>query len=103
MIGNAERDPYDVDLMVPNMRGLVLGQTDRFLVHNLMRLFKRSDVTLGIGPNLFHTKFYQDRNAKSISGKVRIYSNGKEGVAILEELPKQDNWEDLEDISEDVK
>jgi len=94
MMGNAERDPYDLDLMVPNMRGLVLGQTDRFLVHNLMRLFKRSDVTLGIGPNLFHTEFYKNRNAQSLFGRVRLYSNGKEGVAMLEELPEQEDWDD---------
>lgn len=25
MIGNAQRDPYDLDLMIPNMRGLVIG------------------------------------------------------------------------------
>lgn len=56
-----------------------------------MRLFKRSDVTLGISPNLFHTKFYQDKNAQSISGRVRLYSNGKEGVAVLEEIPKSDS------------
>ena len=60
-----------------------------------MRLFKRSDVTLGISPNLFTTKFYQDRNAQSLSGRVRLYSNGKEGVAILEEIPEEDNLEDL--------
>lgn len=88
VIGNAERDPYDLDLLVPNMRGLVLGQTDRFLVHNLMRLFKRADVTLGISPNLFFTDFY--KNAQSVSGKVRIYSNGKEGVAILEDSQKSE-------------
>jgi len=92
-MSNAERDPYDLDLMIPNMRGLVIGQTDRFLVHNLMRLFKRSEVTLGISPNLFHTEFYKNRNAQSFSGRVRLYSNGKEGVATLEELPKEDDWE----------
>jgi hypothetical protein len=100
MIGNAERDPYDLDLMVPNMRGLVIGQTDRFLVHNLMRLFKRSDITLGIGPNLFHTEFYKDKRAQSIFGRVRLYSNGKEGVAILEEVPEQNNYEDLREDEE---
>jgi hypothetical protein len=92
LMSNAEKDPYDLDLMVPNMRGLVIGQTDRFLVHNLMRLFKKADVTLGIGPNLFHTEFYKNRNARSFLGRVRLYSNGKEGVGILEELPKEDDW-----------
>lgn len=91
IIGNAERDPYDLDLLVPNMRGLVLGQTERFLVHNLMRLFKRSNVTLGITPNLFYKELY--KNAQSISGSVRLYSNGKEGVAILEDIPKEEQEE----------
>ena len=79
MISDAQRDTYDTDLSVPNMKGLVIGQVESFLVHNLMRLFKQADVTVGV-PVLLFDNFYQ--NTESFSDKIKIISNGKEGIVL---------------------
>lgn len=76
MISSAQRDPYDTDLSVPNMKGLVIGRVESFLVHNLVRLFKQSEVTIGV-PILLFDDFF--KNTESLS-KIRIISNGKEGI-----------------------
>lgn len=77
MTSSAQRDKYDVDLSVPNMRTLVIGGVENFLVHNLMRLFKQSNVTVGLA-RLHNRDFFKDTT--SLDDKVRITSNGKEAV-----------------------
>lgn len=81
MIPSAQREEYDVDLSVPNMKALVLGEPQNFLVHNLMRLIKKADVSIGAGILLFDD-IYQ--NTISLKDKVRIISNGKEAVVMKE-------------------
>lgn len=82
VISSIRRDKYDTDLSVQNMDALIVGGTDSFLVHNPLRMFKKAKVTLGIRPELCFCDFF--RNLNSIKGKVRIISNGKEGIAIRE-------------------
>lgn len=78
---SAQRDPYDVDLTVPNMSALMIGGTYNFLVHNLMRLFKKSEVTIGRSA-IEHSDFF--KGLRSIEDKVRIISNGKNAIALKE-------------------
>ncbi len=81
----AHKNTYDTDLSVPNMRGLVIGDASNFLVHDLMRLFKKADVTLARTSSLlFHDfhEFYE--NTKSFIDKVRIRSNGREAIVTRE-------------------
>jgi hypothetical protein len=81
-ITSAGRDTYDTDLSVPNMKALFIGQTNTFLVHNLMRLLKRAEITVGYGPSLVSSNFF--KGLKSLEDKVRIISNGKEAVIMKE-------------------
>jgi len=81
-ISSAQRDSYDTDLSVPHVRTLLIGGTNTFLVHNLIRLLKKSQVSLGYGPPLWATPFF--KNLRTLEDKVRIISNGKEAVAIRE-------------------
>ena len=80
---SAHREPYDVDLSIPNMKALVLGEADQFLVHGLMRLFKKSDVTVLSPSPLFSNQMYKEM--KSLEDRVRIISNGKEAVVFRED------------------
>lgn len=79
---SAHRDEYDVDLTLTKMRALALGETSTFLVHNLIRLLKKSDVSLLREPPLIGFDTY--KNIKSIEDKVRIISNGKEAIILKE-------------------
>ncbi len=81
MTSSAHREGYDVDLSVPNMKGLIIGNAKNFLVHDLMRLIKKADITL-FDYNLPLKKFF--KQATSIEDNVRIISNGKEAMAIKE-------------------
>lgn len=78
---SAKNEEYDVDLTLPKMKGLIVGSTQNFLVHNMMRLIKKADITV-TQPSLIFDEFYQ--NAKSIEDKVRIISNGREAVVMKE-------------------
>lgn len=77
MISTAQRDCYDTDLTVPNMKGLVIGDCANFLVHNLIRLFKKANITVGT-PGLLFNGFWN--SLTSLKDKVRMISNGKEAV-----------------------
>lgn len=77
----ADREGYDVDLSVPKMDSLVLSHGDYFLVHGLMRLFKKANVVT-VHPPLDSTEFFND--LRSVEDKVRIISNGKEAVVLKE-------------------
>ncbi len=81
MTTSAHDANFDVDLSVPNMKGLVLGRANNFLVHGLMRLFKKASITVGI-PLLQYNNLYL--NAISHEDKVRMICNGKEGIVIKE-------------------
>ncbi|MBI2542619.1 MAG: hypothetical protein HYW24_00310 [Candidatus Aenigmarchaeota archaeon] len=81
MTSSAHQEEYDVDLSVPNMRALVIGRADNFLVHGLMRLIKKADVSI-LKSNLWYQKMYQ--TTESVRDRVRIISNGKEAVVIRE-------------------
>ncbi len=74
---SALRESYDVDLTVPNMRALVIGEAGNFLVHGLMRLFRKADVTLGV-PVIYDNEFYN--NIESVENRVRVISNGKQAT-----------------------
>ena len=63
------------------MKGLVVGEVENFLVHGLMRLFKKAEITVTV-PVLFFDEFYQ--SAKSLDDRVRIISNGKEAIVLKE-------------------
>lgn len=78
---SAQREGYDVDLSVPNMEGLILSGVDTFLVHDLIRLFKKANIVAGF-PSVFHREFYI--SARSVEDKVRIISNGIEAVVLKE-------------------
>src|SRR3989344_3465147 len=81
MTSSANRDHYDVDLSVPNMKALILSRSENLLVHGLVRLFKKADVALA-HPTLWVSDFFGQTT--SIDDKVRIISNGREAVAIRE-------------------
>jgi len=81
VIPSAHRENYDVDLSVPKMGALLLGETDNFLVHGLMRLVKQASVSMGLSSGLTFTDFYEGITS---GDNVRIISNGKEAVAIRE-------------------
>lgn len=82
LTSSAKREDYEVDLTIPNMRTLALGQAQSFLTHGLMRLIKQADVTFAFGPALVASEFY--KGTKTREHKVRIISNGKEAVAMRE-------------------
>ncbi len=81
MTSSAHREDYDVDLSIPKVGAVVLGHPENFLVHNLIRLFKKASITAAF-PVLFFEPIYH--NIKSLEDKVRIFSNGKEAVVIKE-------------------
>jgi hypothetical protein len=76
----AHREGYDVDLTLPNMRGLAIYETTNFMAHNLLRLFKRADLVVGNVPILSGTFF---DSARCFSDSVRITSNGREATIEL--------------------
>ena len=82
MVPDAVRQGFEVDLSISKMQALIYGGMDNFLVHGLMRLLKKSQVTVGFDhPDfLFDHKFY--RTSQSLVDKVRIISNGKKAVAM---------------------
>ncbi len=83
MTSSAHRDGYDVDLSVPGMNSLIIGGMNEFLIHGLMRLIKKAEVTMAFSyTRLFMSEFF--RSTKSIEDRVRIISNGKGAVALRE-------------------
>ena len=76
-----QRELFDVDLTIPHMNSLILGDTKNFLVHGSMRLLKKADVTV-MDSGLYFREFYQ--KTTSVDDLVRIISNGKEAVVIRE-------------------
>jgi hypothetical protein len=83
MASSIQRNTYDTDLTVPNMRSLIVGGSTNFLVHDVMRMFKKSDVT--VAKNNFG--FYLDKffeNTRSFEDKVRIRSDGRNAVVTRE-------------------
>lgn len=81
VIPSTHRENYDVDLSVPKMGALLLGETDNFLVHGLMRLVKQAKVSMGLSSGITFTDFYEGITS---GDNVRIISNGKEAIAIRE-------------------
>lgn len=81
IIPSAIRESYDVDLSIPQMRALVIGEADNFLVHGLMRLLRKAEVTLCI-PVIGDNQFYE--GVHSIEDKVRVISNGKQATVMKE-------------------
>lgn len=77
MSSSAEREYYDVDLSVPNMQALLLGEPRQFLVHNLMRLIKKAEVAICFD-HLFIERFFKETT--SYERPIRIISNGREGL-----------------------
>ncbi len=83
MTSSANREDYDVDLSVPNMKSLMIGGMEFFLVHGLIRLVKKADVTVAESYlGLLNNELF--KTTKSVEDKVRIFSNGKEAVVIKE-------------------
>ncbi len=78
---SANREDYPVDLSIPGMQALIVGDMRLFMVHDMMRLIKRAKVTAGFD-DLAPTELYQ--NARSLEDRVRIISNGKEAVVLKE-------------------
>jgi len=78
---SAKNEEYNIDLAVPNMQGLIIGSCENFLVHNLVRLFKKAEVTVGV-PVLYEEELY--KNLCSHQDKIRIISNGKEAIVSKE-------------------
>ncbi len=71
----------DTDLSVPNMSALVVGETDTFLVHEPLRMYKKTRVVVGVSHDLIRRGLFQ----KLTTGdEVRIISNGKEAVVLKE-------------------
>ena len=81
MTSSAQREEYDLDLILTKMEGLIFGRSENFLTHNLIRLLKKADVTVAQSILIFD-EFY--KNTKSLEDKVRIISNGKEGIVLKE-------------------
>lgn len=81
MTSSAHREEYDVDLSVHDMKGLISGSGENFLVHDLIRLIKKADIAL-FDYNLPLKRFF--KQATSLEDNVRIISNGKEAIAIKE-------------------
>lgn len=73
-----KNDDWDIDLSVPNTKGLIFGNGKDFLTHNSLRLLKKADISM-ISDNLIMREFYKNISSKE---KVRIISNGKEAIAI---------------------
>ena len=82
LTSSAKREDYDVDLTIPSMKALVLGQAQTFLTHGLMRLIKKADLTFAFGPALIASDLY--KKTKTGEDKIRIISNGKEALAMRE-------------------
>lgn len=79
---SASKEAYDVDLTVPQMRALICGRMESFLVHGMMRLMKRADVTIPVLDVEYDRELYNA--CRSIQSRIRIISNGREGIALLE-------------------
>jgi hypothetical protein len=74
------REKYDLDLSVPHMKAMITGGMQGFLTHDVMRLLKTADVTMGVN-SLLSKDFY--RNMPS-GTEIRIISNGKRAIAMRE-------------------
>ena len=81
MMSSAGREEYDVDLTASYMKTLVLGDTGNFMVHGLMRLIKKAEVTVG-SKTLWRQPIFL--GVASLEDKVRIISNGREGIVFKE-------------------
>lgn len=81
MTSSVQRYCYDIDLTVPNMKGMVIGDCSNFLVHNLVRLFKKADISLGVNV-LLVDEFWN--SLTSLEDKVRMICNGREAVILKE-------------------
>ncbi len=82
LTSSAKREDYDVDLTVPQMKALVIGQAQSFLTHGLMRLIKQAEVTFAFDSALVASDLYLKTKTKE--DKIRIISNGKEAIAMRE-------------------
>ena len=83
MASSIQRNSYDTDLTVPNMKSLIVGDSATFLVHDVMRMFKKADVTVAENSAAFlFNKFFE--NTTSFNDKVRIISNGRQAVVTRE-------------------
>jgi len=80
LVASSARSGEKWDLFTPRATSLIAGDSGSFLVHDMIRLLKKSDVSLlcrwGLPEEFLN-------GAKSLEKKVRIISNGKEGVALL--------------------
>ena len=75
-----DRERYEVDLTVPNMKAMVVDGLERFLTHDVMRLLKRADVAVEAG-FIYGSDFF---NQTKSGDKVRIIGNGKEAIVMRE-------------------
>ena len=63
------------------METLVVGGSELFMAHDMMRLIKKAKVTAGFR-NLASEGLY--KKAHSLEDKIRVISNGKEAAVMLE-------------------
>jgi hypothetical protein len=77
---SAHREHYDVDLTMKKMQALMLGGAESFLVHDLVRLFRKAEVSIATSPPHLSQFFGQLQTGD----KVRFICNGREGLVLRE-------------------